>query len=103
MKNSYPSLSVAIEALQKEGYSEDFNLIDEGIEAKAIKKMWKAHELEVVKFFRFEGLTDPGDNTILYVIETQSGQKGLLVDVYGAESGNISREMIMKLSMHHDT
>jgi hypothetical protein len=102
MKNSYSSLSIAIEALQKEGYSEDFNLVENGIESKAIKKSWDAGELEIVKFYRFEGIADPGDNTILYVIETQFGKKGLLVDAYGADTGNISPEMIVKLKMQHD-
>ncbi|SDX06380.1 MULTISPECIES: phosphoribosylpyrophosphate synthetase [Flavobacteriales] len=102
MKNSYSSLSVAIEDLQNKGYSEDFNLIADGIESKSLKKEWKAGELEVVKFYRFEGMTDPGDNTILYLIETQDGRKGLLVDAYGAERGAISSKMIQKLSIRHD-
>ncbi len=102
MQKSYSSLSVAIADLQKEGFSEDFNLIAEGIESKSLKKQWKAGELEVVKFYRFEGMTDPGDNTILYLIETNDGRKGLLVDVYGAEQGDISPEMIKKLTIRYD-
>ncbi len=100
MKNSYSSLSVAIEDLQKEGFTEDFNLIEEGIESKALKMQWKAGDLEVIKFYRFEGMTDPGDNTILYLIETQGDKKGLLVDAYGADQGPISPEMIEKLRMN---
>ena len=99
MKNSYSSLSVAIADLQKHGYTEDFNLVGEGIESKNLKKKWKAGELDVVKFYRFEGMTNPGDNTILYLIETNDGRKGLLVDVYGADQGEISPEMIKKLSI----
>jgi hypothetical protein len=44
-------------------------------------------------------MSNPGDNTILYVIETTSGEKGLLVDAYGMYSGNVSREMIEKLKI----
>jgi hypothetical protein len=102
MENSYSSLSVAIEDLQKEGYTQDFNLIEKGIECKREKKQWDAGELEVVKFYRFEGMTDPGDNTILYLIETKDGKKGLLVDAYGADTGPVSSEMIQKLKMNHD-
>lgn len=101
MKNSYTSLSVAIQDLQDQGYNEDFNLVAEGIESKSLKREWKAGELNVIKFYRFEGMTDPGDNTILYLIETIDGRKGLLVDVYGAEQGEISPEMIKKLSMRN--
>jgi len=102
MQNSFSSLSVAVEALQKEGYTTDFNLVEKGIECKAYRTQWEAGELEVVKFYRFEGITDPGDSTILYVIETKDGTKGLLVDTYGAASGQVSSEMIQKLNMHHD-
>lgn len=102
MKNSYSSLSVAIQDLQNKGFTEDFNLVADGIESKSLKRKWKSGELEVVKFYRFEGMTDPGDNTILYLIETSDGSKGLLVDVYGADSGLVSPEMIKKLSIRHD-
>lgn len=102
MKNSYSSLSIAIADLQNKGFTEDFNLVAEGIESRSLKREWKAGELEVVKFYRFEGMSDPGDNTILYLIETQDGRKGLLVDVYGAERGDISSKMIKKLSIRHD-
>ena len=102
MEKGYSSLSIAIADLQTEGFIEDFNLVAEGIESKNLKRKWKAGELEVVKFYRFEGMTNPGDNTILYLIETHDGQKGLLVDVYGADQGEISPEMIKKLSIRHD-
>lgn len=102
MEKSYTSLSVAIKALQEEGYTEDFNLIEEGVESRSLKRQWNAGELDVVKFYRFEGMTDPGDNTILYVIETKCGTKGLLVDAYGADTSSISPEMIKKLKMHND-
>ncbi|MCG2431721.1 phosphoribosylpyrophosphate synthetase [Aequorivita xiaoshiensis] len=101
MKKSYSSLSVAIEDLQKEGYTEDFNLVEEGIESKNLRKKWKAGELDVVKYYRFEGMTDPGDNTILYLIETKGGVKGLLVDAYGADQSVVSSAMIQKLRINH--
>lgn len=97
MKKSYTSLSVAIKALKEEGYTEDFNLCDAGVENKNKKHIHDATELDVVKFYRFEGMSNPGDNTILYVIKTSNGDKGLLVDAYGMYSGNVSKEMIEKL------
>ena len=102
MEKGYSSLSVAIQDLQKKGFTEDFNLVADGIESKSLKKEWKAGDLEVIKFYRFEGMSDPGDNTILYLIETLDGRRGLLVDVYGAEVGDISSDMIKKLSLRHD-
>src|SRR5690349_5818267 len=99
MRKSYPSLSVAIEDLQNKGFTEDFNLVAEGIESKSLKLKWQAGELYVVHYYRVVGMSDPGENTILYLIETKGGRKGLLVDVYGADQGGIPSEMIKKLSI----
>lgn len=38
----------------------------------------------MIKFYRFAGMSDPDDNMVLNVIETSAGDKGLLVDAYGA-------------------
>ena len=102
MDKGYSSLSVAIAQLQNEGYTEDFNLIEEGITSKALKKEWKAGDCDVVRYFRFEGMTDPGDSSILYVIETKDGKKGLLVDNYSAAGTYLSPEMRKKLEIKHD-
>lgn len=99
MKKSYDTLTQAIESLQKQGFTIDFDLVEEGVHSKDLKKQWKAEELEVTEFHRFEGMTNPGDNMILYAIECKDGQKGLLVDAYGADV-SISREMIEKLRMN---
>ncbi len=101
MDNAYSSLSVAIRKLQEEGYTEDFNLCNAGVENKTKKKVHAASELNVVKYYRFEGESNPDDNTVLYVIETASGDKGLLLDAYGAYSGNVPKELMDKLRISH--
>jgi hypothetical protein len=98
-KNGYDTLSMAIEDLQSMGYTIDYDLVEDGVESKGLKKKWDAEELDVVKFYRFEGISDPADNTILYVLECNDGNKGLLVDAYGADV-SISRKMIEKLRMN---
>lgn len=101
MDKAYSSLSVAIKDLQREGFEEDFNLVDDGIESKHLKKQWKAGELDVVRYYRFEGMSSTDDNSILYVVETKDGHKGLLVDAYGVYDGQISQEMIDKLNVNN--
>jgi hypothetical protein len=102
MENSYESLSVAINALVAEGYTADFNLAEEGITSPSLKSKWKAGDCDVIKYYRFEGMSNPDDNSILYVIETTDGTKGLLVDNYSADAGNVSPEMLEKLKIRHD-
>ena len=38
----------------------------------------------ITAVYRFEGMSDPDDNVVLYAIESNTGVKGLLVDAYGA-------------------
>ncbi len=99
MENTYETLSTAINALKEEGYTHDFNLHEEGLENKAQGTLHEPHELRVVKYFRFEGKTSTGDSSILYAIEADNGEKGLLVDAYGVYSGQIPQELLDKLKM----
>ena len=50
------------------------------------EKIYQPHQVKVVDFFRFEGPSDPGDESILYAIETDDGGKGTLVDSFGPDS-----------------
>ena len=79
------------------GFTEDLNLCDVGLATENPMRIHSVKELNVVQFYRFEGVSDPEDNIVLYVIETSDGDKGLLKDAYGAYSGNVPKEIIDKL------
>lgn len=96
----YGTLSQAINKLKlEEGYDLDFNLLDEQIELKSKKEIFQMHEFNVDKILRFEGMSDPDDNAILYAISTQNGLKGTLVDGYGISGGQVSKAMMDKLDL----
>ena len=100
MKTAYDTLTEAIQDLNKEGYTEDFNLLDHGIEDQAMKVNYNPANFNIIKTYRFEGMTNPDDSSILYVIETDNGIKGTLVDAYGAYADTMSQEMIEKMSQN---
>ena len=56
-------------------------------------------DFEIVNFYRFEGMTDPGDETILYAIEEKGGRRGTLVNAYGPYADEPSAEMVRKLNV----
>lgn len=101
MKKYYDTVTEATQDLQAQGFTVDFDLVENGVASKSLKKEWKAGDLEVAAFYRFEGATNPADNMILYAITCKSGEKGILLDAYGADTF-ISREMIQKLAMNRD-
>ena len=102
MKKAFDTVTEATEDLQSRGFTVDFHLVENGLGSKSLKNDWNAGELEVVEFYRFEGATNPSDNMILYAIECKDGQKGTLLDAYGADTF-ISREMIKKLHMNNNS
>lgn len=93
------TLSETINILRtEEGYDEDFNLLDEHLEIKSKNEKLGPDDFTVDQVFRFEGESNPSDNSILYAITTSSGHKGVLVDGYGYSSGQVSDEMMKKLN-----
>jgi len=84
--NSMPymkSLATCLNRMIEDGYSEDFQVNDQGLYGMNNKGVYQPQQIKVVNFFRFEGMSDPDDNAILYVIETDDGTKGTLIDAYG--------------------
>lgn len=102
--NSMPymkSLATCLNRMINDGYTEDFKVSETGLEALQQNKEYAPDEIEVVNFFRFEGASDPDDNAILYVIETNDGVKGTLIDAYGVyNDSRISKFMKDVESIH---
>ncbi len=96
----FETLSQAMNALREEGYVEDFNLKQNCIECRNGEYTVFHNEFEIDEYFRFEGMSDPGDNSILYAISSEKyGLKGQLVNGYGIYTETITNEMLQKLKM----
>lgn len=78
------SLTSRLSEAVKDGYTENFKATEKALKSMETGKDYQANQIHVVNFFRFEGSTDPADSSILYIIETDDGAKGTLVDSYGA-------------------
>ena len=98
--NSYDTLVEALQDLKKRGFTHDFNLEKDRIYCTNLKMYYRPKEFNVLEFYRFEGMSNPDDNAILYAVETSTGDKGVLVDAYGVYE-SVSPEMINKLKIHH--
>ncbi|MDF2455378.1 MAG: hypothetical protein K0R51_1371 [Cytophagaceae bacterium] len=85
-KKTLRSLSEAIEAVKKDGYTKNFMANEEGLLNLDTNQTYGPHDVKISNFYRFEGESDPGDSSILYAIETKDGQKGILTDSYGPYS-----------------
>ncbi|KAA6430335.1 hypothetical protein FEM33_25340 [Dyadobacter flavalbus] len=94
------TLVETLESLQEQGYTYDFNLTAHSLEfhkEDGVKLALSPEDFDIVQVFRFEGMTNPSDMSILYAIESKDGLKGTLVSSYGVYADAMSAEMIKKL------
>ncbi|MGS0747839.1 hypothetical protein [Halpernia sp. GG3] len=81
------TLSQVMNKLAQKGIVREFRMNDKGeMRLTNFEKNYEPSDLSIFKTFRFEGDSNPGDNAVLYVAEDNEGNKGMIIDSYGAES-----------------
>src|SRR5438128_6065308 len=65
------------------GFVKSFRATEKGLKCIDSERLYQPADVTVPNFFRFEGISDPADMSILYEIETNDGCKGTLIDAYG--------------------
>lgn len=86
-KNEMTTLSQILEKLRIKKMDNEFCMYPEGFSTNKAK-FYKPEELSIMRTYRFEGDSDPSDNSILYLIEANDGQVGYNMDAYGAYSNH---------------
>lgn len=101
LKEYYGTLSETINALNELGYTLDFNINEECLLCHKTNTRLSPDDFQIDKFYRFEGMTDPEDQSILYAISSPKFEvKGLLVNGYGTDADEYSAMLISKLKVH---
>lgn len=96
--NSLPymkSLSSCLEKMIADGYTDDFKAEENGLKSLRTEKVYQPEDIIVDNFYRFEGISDPDDMSILYVISTNDGFKGTLIDAYGTYASTEVNEFML--------
>ena len=93
---NFETLSEAINNLTQKGYTDNFIANDTCIKALYAKKEYQPKDLKIEESYRFEGITNPSDQSELFAISANDGVKGTLTMSYSANhSQNI--ELIKQL------
>ena len=99
LKEHYGTLSETCNALVALGYTLDFNVQETFLTCKITDIQLSPDDFQIDKFYRFEGNSDPQDQSILYAISSEKfNLKGLLVNGYGNDADTFSNEIIAKLN-----
>ena len=98
---SYDTVTGALKDLKLRGYTVDFNIAFDKIICSNNEILLNPEEFEIVEIYRFEGDTDPGDENVVYAVESKDGKsKGVITSAYGTYAESISNELLQKLSIH---
>ena len=69
--------------LEERGFTDQFQVHNSQLYSTESNKSFLPAEISAVNFYRFEGVSNPSDMSIMYAIETYDGRKGTLIDAYG--------------------
>ena len=96
--NTMKPMSEIISSLQKEGHSKDFDVNKQGdLIVLNSDKVYKPKEIEILKVYRFEGMSNPADSAILYLLKTNDNLTGTIIDSYGAENSARTSDFLKQL------
>lgn len=94
------SLSLCLNRMVLDGYDDDFKISENGLRSLKTERVYQPNQISVINFFRFEGQSDPNDQTIMYVLETDDGLKGTVVDAYGPYADKELSDFMKEVETH---
>lgn len=98
LEESYGTLWQTIAGLKAAGYSKDFNIKDNCAVCEGIDKPLSPDEFIIDKVYRFEGETNPDDESVLYAISARNYDlQGVLVNGYGPSANAETSDFISRL------
>jgi len=93
----YNTVSNAVTLLRNAGFTMDFHLKNSDIFLDERKV--DINDLKIVKFFRYEGESDPADEASVYGLESTTGLKGILVTGDESNSESSFSKILKKLHL----
>ncbi len=88
----YASVSKALEDLKEKGFTVDFNINDQDL-------IQNPSHYEIQHIYRYEGESNPDDEATVYGILSTTGQKGVFVAGYAANSDNDAAKVLLDLTI----
>jgi hypothetical protein len=79
---TYKTMAEAVEDLKRRGFTANFEWLDNAFRA-VNGRTFTPEELTIVEHHRFEGESDPDDQSVVYAIEANDGTRGVVADAYG--------------------
>jgi hypothetical protein len=82
------TLTSVLEKLKQKRWDNEFIYEEDKGFTLGLGKHYQPEDLKVIKTYRFEGASDPGDMMVVYIILTNDGRTGYSMDAYGTYSNH---------------
>lgn len=86
-KTHMTTLSGVLEKLRLKKLDNEFKMEPKGF-TTGNSKYYQPEGLKIIRTYRFEGESNPGDNSVIFIIEAADGMVGYSIDAYGAYSNH---------------
>ena len=96
------TLSAVITQRSCEGFTEHFAVQGDQLLGLDSGTRFDAHEVVIRGFDRFEGVSDPDDEEIVYAIETVTGLRGTLADAFGVYANPVIGAFVGRIPVRAD-
>jgi hypothetical protein len=88
----YATVIEALKLLKEKGFEYDFNINEQEI-------VDNPDNFEIEHIYRYEGNSNPDDESMVYGIKSKSGHKGVFVTGFSANSFNDADKILIDLSI----
>ena len=92
-KHILETMVSVMQKLEEDGYNVQFQATADGLVSLSSNKIYRPIEVNIENFYRFEGESNPDDDSIVYAIAA-GNEKGTLTDSYGRYSDEHVGEFI---------
>jgi hypothetical protein len=89
----------AIAQLERAGYTADFRAEGGELRVTGTKRRYAAGDLFIRDYYRFEGISDPDDMSVIYAVEARDGTRGTLIDAFGTYADPVIADVVDRMAV----
>lgn len=106
----YISLVDSTADLKERGYTCDFKIVESESESDTCEllslcsdRKYKSNQIKVREHYRFEGPSNPDDMSVIYAVECEGGEKGIVIDAFGTYSSRKLSAFMLHVPIETDS
>lgn len=99
--NQFATLSKALNDLRNRGFENELTVMDYDLAQLKNGAKFSPEQLVLIEHHRFEGFSNPADNSVVYALEAQDGTRSVIVDGYGKYGDEVIAKFLMNVRDEH--